>query len=161
MRKVLPRRLQTAFAIAQQQLDLIRSPTVRDYIRMSISIEIRDDDTMRMRVGVDVYRRSRRRTESASTVAEKNRDEWRLMVRNHQVEVSVPVHIGDRDVVREMSGNKGRSRWLVKLTLPVAEQHRYRARIGICHDEVRDAVMVHVGRRISISALCRRESSFP
>ena len=42
------------------------------------------------------------------TVTEKHPQKWRLVIGNNKIGISVSVHIGDSDVIRKVSGRKGR-----------------------------------------------------
>ena len=58
---------------------------------------------MRMRIGVNIERRTGRCSKTAASVTEKYRQVGRLMIRDHQVGIPVVVHICDRNIVRKMT----------------------------------------------------------
>jgi hypothetical protein len=67
------------------------------------------------------------------------------MVGDDEVEVAVAIHVGDRDVVRQMAGENGRGFARNEISAPVAEQDGQRAAFGVSDDEVGFVVVIQIG----------------
>ena len=135
---------QVAFAIARHQQDLITPPTVDHHRRLTITHEISDRQAMWMRMGRCGEWRVCRRPEASSTVTEQNGDVGRLVISDHQVEIAVPRHVGNGDVIRIRIGRERRARRPRKPPFSIIQQDRDGAGVRVRNQEVRPAIVIYV-----------------
>ena len=141
---------QPAGAVAEDQFDLVVAPAVGDGVGLAVGVEVAHDDTMGMRVGVDVDGRAGSEAESAATVAKKDAQIRRLMIGDDEVRMAVAIHVGDGDVVGEMAGGERRTRRRMEGAVAVAKQNHDGAMsalsaASIGNDDVGIVVVVDVG----------------
>src|SRR5258708_9525000 len=98
---------EAAYSVADEELDLIVSPTIGDDGGMAGAIEVGEGDAVRMRVGVNVGGGRGSGVKAAVGVAEQDGDSGGLVVGNDEVEVAVGVHVSDADIVGLMSAGEG------------------------------------------------------
>lgn len=141
---------EAAGAVAEKELDLVVAPAVGNGVELAVGIEIGGDDSVGMGVGVDVDGGTGGEVEAAVAVAEEDAEVRRLVIGDDEVEVAVVVHVGDSDVVGEVSGGEGRVWRGMEGAMAVAEQDGDSAIVLIVGPRVGDedvgiGVMVDVG----------------
>ena len=116
---------------------------------------------MRVRVGVGFEGRPGRGAETAFAIAQKNTDEWRLMIWHGEIEIAIAIEIAEAEIVWLRARREWRTRREGKIPIGLAEKDADRTVVAIANDYVGPAVVIEIGDADEARALAGCENGLP